>query len=455
MKKTISLIVVGLFIGAAGAWAFICHFLPFWHRSAAENTYWQVSSKLDRGGEVFAYIYTEKLIESTRDFLAGLQKNMESASWGESGEARQVFNAFDLFLKEYGLSEISGIGYSSITLAPQLYRSRFVLHHHPGRDQGLLWNMLGSSPRALDEIAMLPAGISLATFSDYNLEKILSWVLKMGENSEQVTGQLEMARAGLAAAGIDLDRLQKSYAGRLGLLIHLDAEKRISLPLGDNSGLLLPEPGLALMIRVNDSYIFDLIREKLAPIGQGEVSVESGWQKIVFPAPPSPLPLTPTIAQKGQWLMLTTATDLSRNVFNDKKPRLDKNQDFRRLASSMPRRGNGFLYLSPALTRLAAQAMRENQALFPNTAMQEKLISFISSVSGFYQVWENSSSGLVYTTNHSFSPSSLLTLINTLVELGSGERGEDETEKEVPADTELEEQETRLEEQETEDQDYR
>ena len=42
---------------------------------------------------------------------------------------------------------------------------------------------------------------------------------------------LAMMKTGLAASGIDGDRLLKSYGGRLGFMLTLDPEKRVTLPL--------------------------------------------------------------------------------------------------------------------------------------------------------------------------------------------------------------------------------
>ena len=61
MKKTLILLICGLLIGAMAAWALIQYVVPRWQRSAVDNTFWQVASRLDQGGEAFAYFHAEEV----------------------------------------------------------------------------------------------------------------------------------------------------------------------------------------------------------------------------------------------------------------------------------------------------------------------------------------------------------------------------------------------------------
>ena len=169
MKKSLLLILCGLLLGAAAAWAVIQFVVPRWHRSAVDNTYWQVTSRLDAGGEAFAYLHAEQFSQAFRAVLASLQKNVDALPDARQAQARQGLAMLDMMLQGYGLEEISGLGFSSFAVRPGLHRVRIVLHHRPGRDQGLIWNILGPAPRPLDEIGLLPADTALALVSDYNI----------------------------------------------------------------------------------------------------------------------------------------------------------------------------------------------------------------------------------------------------------------------------------------------
>ena len=418
MKKTIILFFCALLIGAAGSWALIKIVIPQWNRSAVNNTYWQVTAKLDQGGEAFGYLHTEKITAAFMRFLANLEKNLATTAVGKKAETAQAFNVLNMLFKGYGLEEISGLGYSSITLKPGLHRNRVVIYHRPGLNQGLIWNISGPAPRYLDEMDMLADDTALAFIADYNIEKLAAWIGQQGQKmpGQEIGQSLAMMKMGLASAGIDGDRLLKSYGGRLGFLLTLDPEKRVTIPTGASS-ISIPEPGMALLIKVNDFYLFDLIKGKLAASGKAQVRDEAGMKKISFPRLPMPFPLEPTIAQKGNWLLAASMGSVVQSVFGSDGRRLSDSEEFKSLAYKMPRRGNGFGYISPVLPRLIAQMMRENKAVFPSPAALEKIAAILTRSKGLFHIWENSATGLVYTINHGFEISTLVELAEAFIEI--------------------------------------
>jgi hypothetical protein len=428
MKKSLILILCGLLLGAAAAWAVIEFIVPRWHRSAVDNTYWQVTSKLDQGGEAFAYLHAEQISRAVQDVLAGLKKNVDLMPAERRAQARQGLDMFAMMYKGYGLEEISGLGFSSFAVKPGLHRVRIVLHHRPGRDKGLIWNIAGPSPRSLDEMEMLPDNTALAFVSDYNLAKLIEWLTQIAPMMAAQGGQgpaapapdqaMAMMKAGMQVAGIDYDRLIKSYGGRLGFLLTLDPEKRMLLPVGAKP-LSLPEPAFALLVRVNDTYLFDTLKGKLTATGHNKFSEENGLKKIAFPRLPAPFPMEPVIVQKGEWLLAASRPSLADGLLAARGARLADSADFKALAYKLPRRGNGFGYFSPLLARLTAQALRENLASFPVPAALEKITRFLEQAKGMCNVWELSSEGFVYTINHGFDVSSLPGLIEAFIEIAA------------------------------------
>lgn len=426
MKKTIALLLCGLLIGAAAAWAVVNYIIPRWHRSAVDNTFWQVTAKLDHGGEAFAYLHAEKVSAAMQKIMASLQKNAAALPADRQVQAKQGLDMLNLIFKGYGLDEISGLGFSSFAVRPGLHRVRIVLHHRPGHDQGLIWKIAGPAPRPLTEMDLLTADTALAFVSDYNIVKLFEWIGQLGQkmSAQDMKGQgmeqgLVMMKSGLQAIGIDADRLLKSYGNRLGFVLTLDPEKRVTLPLG-KTPLSVPEPAVALLIRVNDFYLFDTLKGKLAAMGQHKASEDKGLKKIVFPRLPAPFPLEPVIAQKGEWLLAASRGSLVDSIFSGAGPRLTASADFKGMAYQLPRHGNGFGYVSPLIPRLVAQMLRENQAVFPARAAMEKFAAFLEQNKGFCQVWENSDQGLLYTINHGFEISALPGLIEAFMEIARG-----------------------------------
>ncbi len=447
MKRSFILILCGLLVGIVAAWPVFHYVVPRWHRSAVDNTFWQVTSKLDQGGEAFAYAHTEQIVKVVQDVLSSLNKSVDALPEAHRAKTRRGLEMANIMIKGYGLDEISGLGFSSFAVKPGLHRVRMVLHHRPGRSKGLIWNIAGPVPRFLDEMELLPVDTALAFVSDYNLVKLIEWVSQVGpkmagQGAPGAQGQtpdqaMAMIKAGLQTAGIDADRLFKSYGGRMGFLLTLDPEKRVTLPLAAKP-LSIPEPAFALLVRVNDSYLFDMLKNKLVASGKAKISGNGELNKIVFPRLPLPIPFEPVIAQKGEWLLAASRSAIIDNILGG-GARLVSGEAFREIAYKMPRRGNGFGYASPLLPRLVAQILRENLLRGGNMASAssavplEKVIAFLEGAKGFCQVWENSDQGLVYTVNHGFEISSLPGLIEAFVEIAEEKAREQAAASAMPA----------------------
>ena len=428
MKKTLVLVLCGVLVGVIATWAVMRYVVPNWHRSAVDNTYWRVTSQLDPGGEAFAYFHAEEAGKAAQAVLDALLRNVASLPEGSRDQAMKGLGMVDLMFKGYGLDEISGVGFSSFAVKPWLHRIRAVIHHRPGRNKGLLWNILGPAPRSLDEAEMLPAGAALATVSDYDFFKLIEWtsqiaprIVAQGGTAVQAPTpeqSMAMVKAGLQMAGIDYDRLRKSYGGRLGMVLALDPEKRVLLPAKEKP-LSIPEPEFALMVRVNDTYLFDTLRAKLPPQAQAKFSDAGGVKKIAFPRLPLPLPLEPVIVQQGEWLLAASRPALADRILDRRSPRLAASAAFREISAKAPRRGNGFGYIDPLLPRLLAQALRENMAGFQPHAALEKILAVLEGGRGLYWVVENTDQGLIYTMNHTLEISSLPGLIEAAAQIAA------------------------------------
>ncbi len=428
MKKTLVLVLCGVLVGVIATWAVMRYVVPNWSRSAVDNTYWRVTSRLDPGGEAFAYFHAEEVGKAAQAVLDGLLRNVASLPECSRDQAMKGLGMIDLMFKGYGLDEISGVGFSSFAIQPGLHRVRAVIHHRPGRNKGLLWNILGPSPRSLDEAEMLPAGAALATVSDYDFFKLIEWTSQIapriaaqgGASVQAPTPEQSMAmvKAGLQMAGIDYDRLRKSYGGRLGMVLALDPEKRVVLPAKERP-LSIPEPEFALMMRVNDTYLLDTLRAKLPPQAQAKFSDAGGVKKIAFPRLPLPLPLEPVVVQQGEWLIAASRPALAEKILDRRTPRLAASAAFREISAKAPRRGNGFGYIDPLLPRLVAQALRENMAGFQPRPALEKILAVLEGGRGLYWVVENTDEGLIYTMNHTLEISSLPGVIEAVAQIAA------------------------------------
>jgi hypothetical protein len=426
MKTALVFILIGILLGGAAGWAFIRYVIPLWQPSHVDNTFYETTSKLDKGGEVFVYLHAEQVARAIRDALDGFVKAAELLP--EEGRAKTGpgFAAARIMFESYGLDEISGLGLSSFSFKPGLHRVRVVLHHRPGEDQGLIWNTAGTAPRSLDELDLLPADTALAVSQDVDIAGLVEWASRAGSGIGGAEGKnavgptpeqaIAMMKGALQMAGIDFDRLMASYGGRFGYLVTLNTEKRVALPGGDKP-VLIPEPAFALFIRVNDDYLFDMMMSRTAETGKPSVREDQGMKKVIFPPILAPFPVEPAIAQKGGWLVAASRPSLLDAVLSGAGPRLSADEDFKEIAARLPRKGNGFSYVSPRLIRAAAQAMRENLTDFPASSALARIAGILDQSKGLCQIREVSERGIVATIHHGFDVASLPELVDALTEI--------------------------------------
>lgn len=421
MKKALVFILIGILLGAAAGWAFIRYVFPLLKPSHVDNTFWETTARLDKGGEVFAYLHAEQVMRAIRQVLEGFDKAVELMPEERKAKARSGFAAARMMFDNFGLDEISGVGVSSFSFKPGLHRVRIVLHHRPGKDQGLIWNAAGAAARPLDELNLLPADAALAVSQDLDIAKLIEWSGRSGSQAADEEGKampgpdqmIALMKGALQMAGIDFDRLMASYGGRFGYLITLNTEKRVALPAQDKP-VLIPEPAFALFIRVNDDYIFDTIKAKAAESGIPQAVGEQDAQKIVFPPILAPFPVEPAIAQKGGWLVAASRPSLLDAVLSGQGPRLSADKEFKEIASRLPRKGNGFGYVSPRLMRAVAQAMRENLTGFPASSALARIAGILDQSKGLCQIREISERGIIATIHHGFDVVSLAEIVDAL-----------------------------------------
>ena len=412
MKKTIIGIVIGLVVGTLAMALFFGPGVGRKEPVGPKNSFYPVTGKLDPGGDIYLYASTESLIRGTGEFAGKLRKLI--AAGPGSAEGLPIFDFAVGLLKRSGISEISGVGASSIQIGPDLFRSRMVVHHYPERNEGILWRTMGEKPRPLKELELLPADTVMAGFSDFSLFALWHWFRKEAEASDipKLKTAIASAEPELQKLGIPLEKILQSLAGGMGFLLTLDAEKTITIPAG-NTALTIPEPGLALIVAVKDDTLFNLLAQKL-PFAQK--TEEKGTKKLLIPLPPLPVPLKPEILQKDGLLIFASHEKVVEAMFlaRDTGKGLTATEDFRKLSAGVPETGNGFRFIHPRFFRALAGIQKSTMSIAPSGGDQgrtlREMFNFLQREWKFYGVMENSSEGMVMTFNHNLKLEYLLAL---------------------------------------------
>jgi hypothetical protein len=327
--------------------------------SAEPNSFEQVTSQLDPGGNVYVYLSTEQ-------WLAGVSSNV--AAWkGLFGalpdlkpEDRENLDktlsiAANLIQKS-GIEEVSGFGMSSIARETNFYHSKLVLHHHPGKAAGFLWRMFGQKAHPLDGLNLLPATTAMTAFTDLDAPLLWSVIQKQVAQSGYLQAEelLKKLPDGFEqATGLAWDRVLASLGGEFGFALTLDDTRTVSIPVSQaGEPLEIADPALLLVAKVKDETFFQRIDQALARnVGQQVLKTDKpGLKMRTWPVPLAlPIQLRPTVALVDGYLLISTTDTIMQEALAVKagqRPGLKSTAEFQRLAKEVPTEGNGFIFTS-------------------------------------------------------------------------------------------------------------
>ncbi len=416
MKKILTSFIIGIIAGAV-----ILFFVnekcpvsgifkgdkPVKTESSISNSteFLSISEKLEKGGDLFAYLNTSKIIDTINRSLNTLKDTItddEKMDKNRKAEAEKWFKFITGILNKSGLLEISGIGVSSIEVEKGLTRSKFVIQHDPGEGNGLLWNTLGKNTGDLSYLDLLPEETVLSSFSDTNYFMIWKWLKEQAERfgDDKIRFSLTSIEKDLKDNGIDLKSLLGSINGETGIIITMDKEnmKEYTAP---HKKIKFPDPGVALVISTSNDSIFKLLSEKIPGINVVE---KDGVKSIDIKAPKMPFTFAPQIVQSDNMMILGSRPDLIVKILKGSGNKSIRNsEEFKKLSKGMPDSGNGFTYLSSAFFR---EFMNIQKELSPgDVEAQNKGMEFMKKIGlnfenlSVFRIIQKTSEGYTITTN--------------------------------------------------------
>ena len=125
-----------------------------------------------QGGNFYLYVSIERVNKFVEEFGGKLRKIIEAEatrSQPENTEALKVFDFVFGIIKKCGLTEVSGVGMSSVAMKNNLNHSKIAVHHYKEKGKGLIWQLCEEKPHDLDGLKLLPADTVLAGFFDFRL----------------------------------------------------------------------------------------------------------------------------------------------------------------------------------------------------------------------------------------------------------------------------------------------
>ncbi|HUZ07831.1 MAG TPA: hypothetical protein VMV89_10145 [Candidatus Paceibacterota bacterium] len=385
---------------------------------AEKTSFNEVTAQLDAGGNFYLYLGTAQWLDGLSTKVAGFRQVLESMPNLKDEDRANVDKAFGVItrlIKDSGVEDVSGLGVSSIEIEKGLYRNKALLHHYPGNGDGFLWKFLGGEPHPLTGLDFLPSDTALAFFSDADVP--LMWSVVKDEAAKSGFPQAEKMLQQLPEqfekrTQVKWDQFLNSLGGEFGFVLTLDESKNISVPLP--SGLAqIPEPGLLIVVKINDDTIFNAIDRRLKNNPQVISVDKTGLKMRTMPVPlPLPINLRPTEASSGGYLLIASSdalVDEALAVKSGKTPGLKSTDEFKRLSQNIPDTGNQFTFLSErfgkTMLQIQSQAMKASAASGASPAQSQWLQSLFqyNRVAFAYSVGVNTPDGYLTVGNSSQS----------------------------------------------------
>jgi hypothetical protein len=340
--------------------------------SAVKNSFDEVTAKLDKGGNFYLYLSTEQILTNLNNYVAA-GSNFVSTLPNIPGTGLQtadkIFTVLDFLLKQSGVSEISGLGMSSIARETNLFYNKVVVHHYPGQNQGLIWSAFGKSSHPLKLLDLLPETTALASASDFDLPLVWTNIQEAVQtlNVSEVSGAFDQAPAKFKQfTGLDLGATLDSLGGEYGLILTLDPHKMITIPLPGGKSLNLPDPGLCLVFKVNSNLIFDRVDQvtKGLPLVTKVEEPDLKMRTLTIPLP-IPLEVRPSLARVGDYLLLASSDNVVRDIVavkSGQKKGFKSTDEFKRLSQGVPAEGNSFSLVSAGFLNTIDQVKTDAMA---------------------------------------------------------------------------------------------
>lgn len=351
------------------------------------TSFTEVTSQLDAGGSVYAYLATDQWLAQLSTNITQLRDvvlDLPEVSGPDREKVEHVFSLLASGASKSGLEQLNGIGLSGIQITPELHRTKLIVHHGAGNGGGVLWNIFGKAPHALCGLDLLTENTALASFGD--VDAALLWQFIEGELSRSEVPELADAVKKWPAeferrTRVSWTKLLASFGGEAGLVLTLDPAHQLSIPFGKQS-LAMPEPGLLMFAKVNDELIYDRIASELLKNEKTTVTEEKGLRMCAMPVPvPLALKVQVTIASAGGYLFVASSPDLVRQtlaVRDGKQPGLRKSETFQTLAKHLPAEGNQLFYSAPLFSQTVLKVQKQLVSENPEaSARMETLQKFL------------------------------------------------------------------------------
>jgi type II secretory pathway pseudopilin PulG len=326
------------------------------------KTFAATAAHLDTGGDLYLYLRTEEV-------LGGLAREMDDwkdfllqAAGADIPEPREKIEAWYQLVKrsvlDTGVANLRAFGLSGIELEPGLNRMRSMSYCGDVADRGLLWNLGGRpAPHPIAELDFLPDTTAYAAVMDFDPLVLWTFVEKVMKDipDEQVRKQADMLPAMAQIwIGMTPKELFESIDSGISIVVTADESATMDIPI-ENRKITLPRSAAAVLIRVKNDKLYDLIvtklEETIGPMMPITKSEKDGVRLAAIKVPDEGggIPFKPVIARFGDYVAIASTNDLAMQLARkgpNLPPLMKDTPAFQRFAKLEKLEANSLVYLT-------------------------------------------------------------------------------------------------------------
>ena len=392
---------------------------------AQHNSFNEVTAQLEKNGDFYMYLSTQEAVSSLNKQITLIKKTLLELPNVNSGNSAKIDKGFNLFTKlvnESGINDISGVGISAKKADNGLYKNILFIHHYPTNNSGKLWSMFGQKAHPLEELKLLPADTVLACFNDIDAGGTWKWIHSAVMNSQipELQQGLSQFLSGAKRNGVDIPNLINSINGGAGIIITMDEQTQITVPVGGRKSTQIPEPSIVILIKVKDETIFKLIQEKTMQGADANSHFakredSKGRKNLVFKMGIPFIPGPAVASQTKNYLIIASSMKAVDKIFAvraGEQKALVATQGFKELSKGIPLNGNGFQYISPRLKGIISDIQKDvladNGETSEDLAMLQKIFADSQQNSGFFSTYSLLKNGMITKSKSSINTSTML-----------------------------------------------
>jgi len=326
--------------------------------------YAETTREVDLGGQVLLFCNADELCQNAMARLQTFAHALLTDTPGNTNAAQiqATLGRVDGFLDNIGLRAVCGVAYSAVPRADGLNNLKLFVNRVPAT--GALWRVVGTVPRPLKGLRLLPRDTVLANVQNVDLaalwQLVRSGVRQIG--GAEALAALDQSLGGVQTnSGVNVAALLDALGDEFLISLQLSAVSNIMVTAGGQLQVY-PRPSALVGFALHDAAT---VRQQCAALAQSgllravpPVGGAPAYALAALASENAPFPLAPVIVVREDWLLVATQPDIAAAACEAARTGngLAATPAFRQAFAELPTAAlNGLIYLHPKFSQTVQQ----------------------------------------------------------------------------------------------------